>query len=53
MVLFFGFGNITHTNASSKSQFNDLKNWVFKHTTLPFVYRNNKHNLIKHKYLRK
>jgi len=35
MVPFFGFGNLTHTSASSESQFNDLKNRVFKHTTLP------------------
>lgn len=35
MVPFFGFGNITQTSASSESQFNDLKNRVFKHTTLP------------------
>jgi len=35
MIPFFGFGNITHTSASSESQFNDLKNRVFKHTTLP------------------
>lgn len=31
----FGFGNITETSASSESQFNDLKNRVFKHITLP------------------
>ncbi|KAL5237442.1 hypothetical protein ACI65C_004852 [Semiaphis heraclei] len=35
MVPFFGFDNITQTSASSESQFNDLKNRVFKHTTLP------------------
>lgn len=35
MVPFFGFGNITHTSESSESQFNDLKNRVFNHTTLP------------------
>lgn len=35
MVPFFDFGNITQTSASSESQFNDLKNRVFKHTTLP------------------
>lgn len=35
MVPYFGFGNTTQTSASSESQFNDLKNRVFKHLTLP------------------
>jgi len=35
MVTIFKYGEITETNASSESLFNDLKNRTFKHKTLP------------------
>lgn len=35
MTTSFNFGNITETSASSGSPFNEIKNRIFKHRTLP------------------